>query len=278
MHPQVAFVGFSDDPEGDFDMTSEPDAYTTSEMDMDFEENRLHPDEASLLHFSLQPTDHSLTSSTISELPQPSDLSAPHNTMLKEEEEDYTITYNDPLARSQSAPADDHPPLSPGLSRALSAPINETAIEPSGSLADIASLFFESSGSGSASSSSQSSFTTMASSSQATSRYPFTYNAPPLHRSTKGNNSDGENDRALARNTSRPSTSSAQDLFELLYTPSTPRPKSGNVISQHRHIYRTAPQARQPLTRVPSFGTPWAPGSPPKVQNQLFRELGDMFT
>lgn len=276
MHPGVAFTGCSDDPEMDLDMTSEAEAYTTSEMDADLGDKYMHPDEESLLHFSSQPTDYSFTTMT-SELPHTSDLTS----MNLEEEVDLTLTYKNPLARSQSAPADEHPPSSPGHPRALSAPLDETTIEPSGSHADIASLFFESSGSGSTSSSSQSSFTTMTSNNRTSSRYPFTYNAPPLHRSTKGNHSDGENDRTLARsNNGRPSTSSAEDLFELLYTPSTPRLKSGHLTSQHHAIhYRTAPQARQPLSRVPSFGTPWAPGSPPKLQSQLLREreLGDMF-
>lgn len=273
MHPEVAFAGFSDGPDNDLDMTSEADAYATSEIDAEYEDTTMPADEESLLHFSSWPTDYSVDTA-MHYAPLQADMPASASTEL---EDDDAFAIQTPLARSQSAPADEHPPSSPGPARSLSAPLTENVIEPSGSLADIASLFFESSGA-SSTASSQSSVSTVRSSNPTSSRYPFMYRAPPLHRSTRGNHSDGENDRTLARTTSRPSTSSAEDLFELLYAPPTPVQKSGHLASHNQAICRTAPQARQPLSRVPSFGTPWAPGSPPKAQPHLFRELNDMFT
>lgn len=281
MHPEA--TGFGDGREPEQGMTSEFDADPTSDMEEDGEEEEAvgqEADELALLAFSSQPTYHSSSQSTA-----PSEYG--HYEMEGVTSQDanfsanHTFQQEDSLERSQSAPADEHNPPSPALPRASSAPIPENSFPTSNSLLDVASLFFDSSASASTTSS-QSSFTSATSNTAQTSRYPFPYNPPPLHRSSlTGNNSDGENDsRMLSRNQSRSSTSLASDLFDILYPPSAPTPKTGNIVAAHTSLLgsKTAPQQRQPLTRVPSFGTPWAPGSPSKVQSQLFRDPNDMFT
>lgn len=275
------------------DMTSEAGAeYTsdmTSEMEADFEETNMQGDELALLAFSAQPTVHSSSQQT-SHVPE-------QQVVQKTETQEYdetvfsegdTAHYDSVLNRSHSAPAEDRAPSSPAHPRALSAPIVDNVVPSSSSFSDFASLLFDSSSVDSAISS-QSSSTSVASSTAPAHnpRYPYMYNAPPLHRSAhvrshfSTNHSDGENDsRALSRKPNRQATSSAEDLFELLYAPAAPsyynlnKSSSLNTASYISFFgNRTAPtpQAqRQPLTRVPSFGTPWAPGSPPKVNAQLF--------
>lgn len=329
MHPHL--LEFNDEPDLDQDqeMTSDVDEDATSDVEEDGTEATNGPskDEQALLDFSSQPTDHSSSQTDLDNI-----LTAyPHQMQFQTEqpisenttsiEEEHTFRYDTPLARSQSAPASDHIPSSPNNSRSISVPLGDSIPESAASsvVADVASLLFDSSSSGSQSAtSSQTSYTTFVNDTSKNntnsnkSRYPFPYNAPPLHHRSlqRSNNSDGENESTSTvsrRNPAeRKTTSSAEDLFDLLYAP-TPIKTSSTMAYHHnngymtpmknefvRNIPKTAPplhqfsqhhqhpltqQQRQPLMRVPSFGTPWAPGSPSKGQSQqLFRDVGDMFT
>lgn len=68
---------------------------------------------------------------------------------------------------------------------------------------------------------------------------------------------------------------SSEELFAFLNTESTPKGLPGPFLNNRSGGL----PARQPLARVPSFGSPYVstPPVPAKSNSQLFRELSDLF-